>query len=493
MRGSAVGAGTKQNRPARYGWRYMHSGIIAGVALLSMTFAIPVARADYTDGLIASRKISMEAGVRLWRKAAWRNDDFLSEIRLGDLYANERADNKFHDPIEAYVWYYLATHSDGAFAHAGDWHARRIISQDYHRAMRLQNRLMLLLDAEQRADARKRIIYILSCRGADGYIKLGQIFSSRYGHDADGDDDRERRNGGDPTFQGLGGVWRSESEFRHGVRDHIADDSRDARRMMGITWNSVLVPNDGEALTFFHIADEMGHPLAREYIKTLNRQIQRAHGLGTRIARDAEERSRYWTPPYEFYPPGNSASGVPYTDECYLNTERQLAMGLAVKEVPTQAIQQSLWFLGWIGHPGKRPVGPGEAKAIGHYQASIGAETTDRLTAAEGVRLIQTAALRGDASSQNTLGVMYAKGIGVRRSFVRAEYWFQKAGDQRYAAALYHLSVLYKVGPEGIKQDLSKSNDYVTASALAGFRPTMNQLDELLEKTAVAKPRPGQH
>jgi TPR repeat protein len=109
------------------------------------------------------------------------------------------------------------------------------------------------------------------------------------------------------------------------------------------------------------------------------------------------------------------------------------------------------------------------------------------------VRLIQTAAIRGDASSQNTLGVMYAKGIGVPLNYVRAAYWFSKSGDQRYAAALYHLGVLYKKGPDGIRQDLSKANDYFTASAIAGFRPTMNQLSELLDNADAGPHREGHH
>ena len=37
---------------------------------------------------------------------------------------------------------------------------------------------MLLLNAEQREQARNRIVYILSCRGADGFIRLGQIHST---------------------------------------------------------------------------------------------------------------------------------------------------------------------------------------------------------------------------------------------------------------------------------------------------------------------------
>jgi hypothetical protein len=76
---------------------------------------------------------------------------------------------------------------------------------------------------------------------------------------------------------------------------------------------------------------------------------------------------------------------------------------------------------------------------------------------------------------------------------VRAAYWFTKSADQRFGAALYHMGVLYKVGPNGIRQDLSKANDFFTASALAGFRPTMNQLAELLGQADAGPHREGHH
>ena len=80
-------------------------------------------------------KISLEAAIRIWRKAAWQDDDFLSEIKLGDIYGDERGDNKFYDPVEAYVWYYLASVSTRIDDHIGDPYARRVISNDFHRAL----------------------------------------------------------------------------------------------------------------------------------------------------------------------------------------------------------------------------------------------------------------------------------------------------------------------------------------------------------------------
>lgn len=450
-------------------------GFCFGLAALSVAGAMPV-RADYTDGVVAEDKISREAAIRIWRKAAWQNDDFLSEIKLGDIYGEERGENKYYDPIESYVWYYLASVSDRSLAYVDDWRARRIVSNDFSRAMDRQSRLLFLLNAPQRTDAHDRIVYILSCRGADGYIKLGQIHST--GSDNPGEQDTGPDNRA--TYDALSDISRSRNSFRDNTeRAYQGGDAARAREMMGITTSSVIVPNDGEALTYFYIASNMGHPIAREYVRTLDNRLRRNQRLGPRIALEAAERAKYWYPPFEFYPPGQTQSGVPYTDECYVNIDMQKALLLAMS-IPQEAINHALSFLGW-------------GNAVSRYQATLLAEPTGKLTAAQRVRLIQTAALRGDAPSQNTLGVMYSKGYGVLRNFVRAEYWFKKAADQRYAAALYHLGVLYKVGPEGIKQDLSKSNDYMTASALAGFRPTMNQLQDLLFRAGAAPQRPGQH
>ena len=54
----------------------------------------------------------------------------------------------------------------------------------------------------------------------------------------------------------------------------------------------MIVKNDGEALTYFHIADDMGHPLAREYLRGLERGVRRQHPLGDRIADDAARNAQ---------------------------------------------------------------------------------------------------------------------------------------------------------------------------------------------------------
>jgi hypothetical protein len=473
------------------------SAVVALFFIAGLTVTGLPARADYTDGVIAANR-SLETAIRIWRRAAWQDDDFLSAIKLGDIYGDERGDNKFGDPVEAYVWYYLASVSFRIEDHIGDPNARRIISNDFHRALNEQQKLMLLLTADQREQARNRIVYILSCRGADGFIRLGQVHSTLLTQDQgwrSGGEYGEAANDSPMTYGGLTGVWHSQRDFRdRSLHEYDTGDALAARRMMGISNSSVIVPSDGEALVYFHIADNMGHPLAREYLRSLDAAVRQARWLGPRISQEAAEKAKYWFPPYEFYPMGDNASGVPHTDECTMSYERQRALSIVEVGVPFRAVQQALWFLGLTGAPRWATAAtPIELRAIARFQATQGDQPNGHIEPLEVVRLIQTAAIRGDASSQNTLGVMYAKGIGVPLNYVRAAYWFSKSGDQRYAAALYHLGVLYKKGPEGIRQDLAKGNDYFTAAALAGFKPGMNQLGNLLDAADTGPNREGHH
>ena len=122
-------------------------GLGAMLAVAGVSFLGTNARADFTDGIVAWSKISPQAGIRIWRKTAWQDDDFLSEMKLGDVYGDERGDNKYYDPVESYVWYYLATVSSRIGENISDRYARRVISNDFHRALNQQQKFMLLLTA----------------------------------------------------------------------------------------------------------------------------------------------------------------------------------------------------------------------------------------------------------------------------------------------------------------------------------------------------------
>jgi hypothetical protein len=284
-------------------------GLGVMLAMAGILFSGNIARADFTDGVVAWSRISPQAGIRIWRKAAWRDDDFLSEIKLGDVYGDERGGSKYYDPVESYVWYYLASISARVGENISDRYARRAISNNFHRALAQQQKFMLLMTAAQREDARNRIIYILSCRGADGFIKLGQIHATNAGYD-----DGRWRDYGDSadTYRGLGGVWNSQYNFRRNARGEFnRGDVADARRMMGIPNDSVIVPNDGEALMYFHIAANMGHPLANEYLRGLDPAVRGSRWLGPRISQEANEKAHYWAPPYEYYPLGITTAAFP--------------------------------------------------------------------------------------------------------------------------------------------------------------------------------------
>src|SRR6201996_3981357 len=109
------------------GWAF---GLGVALALAALTTFTNFAQADFTDGVVAWSRISPQAGIRIWRKAAWQDDDFLSAMKLGDVYGDERGDNKYYDPVESYVWYYLATVSSRLGENISDRYARRIISND---------------------------------------------------------------------------------------------------------------------------------------------------------------------------------------------------------------------------------------------------------------------------------------------------------------------------------------------------------------------------
>ncbi|WP_314879189.1 tetratricopeptide repeat protein, partial [Haemophilus parahaemolyticus] len=59
---------------------------------------------------------------------------------------------------------------------------------------------------------------------------------------------------------------------------------------------------------------------------------------------------------------------------------------------------------------------------------------------------------QGDASTQFNLGVMYAKGRGVKQDDVEAVKWYRQAAEQGDAEAQFNLGVMYAKG-RGVKQD----------------------------------------
>lgn len=59
---------------------------------------------------------------------------------------------------------------------------------------------------------------------------------------------------------------------------------------------------------------------------------------------------------------------------------------------------------------------------------------------------------QGDAYAQFSLGIMYAKGVGVAKDEVEAFRWFRKAAEQGYAGAQLNLGKKY-INGDGVQRD----------------------------------------
>ncbi len=401
--------------------------------------------------------------MRDWRKAAWQRDDFFAQIKLGQLYAH---DASFYDPVEAFVWYSMALRDDRNVS--VDEVAADTFNSLWNQASDDQSKLSASLTLDQRLEARQRIIYVLGCRGADGFISLGRLHesaNSRYGPRQDGGKCRSSNSGS------------SSSRMPDARCQPESDDSQ----QLG------LVPSDSDALMYFDIAQAEGHPLANDYARSPYNTVVSNEPGGRDIVNDARSRSLNWFRPFEFYP-GQTRGGTLHTDECVETLEQHEVLKRA-NEIWDSALERALWLMGLLKSPNGAPCPPALLhEAIGKFQNLLSDDPTGFLTAQEKVRLIQMAAVNGDADSQVELGVMYTKGIGVVLNYARAEYWFSKAADQRCGEALYYLGVLYQAGVPGVQRDTDKAARYVTASALAGFKPIRNRLVELLAKDCKSAP-----
>lgn len=62
------------------------------------------------------------------------------------------------------------------------------------------------------------------------------------------------------------------------------------------------------------------------------------------------------------------------------------------------------------------------------------------------------AAELGNASAQNSLGLMYHYGVGVPQNYIEAEKWYRLAVEQGFAEAQYFLGGMYANG-QGVPQN----------------------------------------
>jgi hypothetical protein len=147
-------------------------------------------------------------------------------------------------------------------------------------------------------------------------------------------------------------------------------------------------------------------------------------------------------------------------------------------------IAEALNYLNVIqGKPTKEDeVYPGDIQTL---QAMLGREPTGRLSGIEKVRAIQYAAVNGSPKAQLVLAVMYSEGVGVRRDYARAFHWYSEAEKQGSAEAKYAMSTFFSLGMDGVAdQDKAQAVVYQIDGALAGFKPSVGRLQQVLAQVS---------
>jgi len=149
--------------------------VLAALTACLFAMASP-ARADVAECERAYQLGRKDEAIKLCRRAAWQENDFFAQVKLGDIYSAKREDDKgYYDAVEAYVWYFIASHNSAIFDHfhldaAADFVVSKLANAEKEAEGIYRNLLQ-----DERIDARNRIMYIAACRGGDGFILLGQL------------------------------------------------------------------------------------------------------------------------------------------------------------------------------------------------------------------------------------------------------------------------------------------------------------------------------
>jgi uncharacterized protein len=111
----------------------------------------------------------------------------------------------------------------------------------------------------------------------------------------------------------------------------------------------------------------------------------------------------------------------------------------------------------------------------------------DRGAHAQALPAIEALATAGHAAAQNTLGVMYDRGLGVAPDVARAMTWFQRAAAQGDAKAQANLGVLHEQG-RGVPRDLAAAVAWYRLAAAQGRGVAENNLATILASGQAGPP-----
>lgn len=398
--------------------------------------------------------------------------DFFSQLELARRYEGQRAaDKNLQDDVEAAVWWAMALSNPDGYAPISAY-GRRSPQGESQAASRfdgcrgverrqaydhLEKLLSRMVTAEQ-DQVRDRVIYILSTQGAPGFRTLARMHDRAFGPFGEPSDDRQA------------------IEARGKTPSNPATPAA----------LNLFQRNDVDAYLYNFLAVQTGDVGAYVMLKDFERSSAERAAAGGFV----EVKARRWTPPLEFYPPEAPESGVPHSDESdQYNDNQQAALG-RLRELPFVHIAESLAYLKVIAKP---VVSEAEVPAsdVETLQAMLGRPTTGVLAPIEKVRAIQYAAVNGSPKAQLVLAVMYAEGVGVPRDYARAFHWFSEADKQGSAEAKYAMSTYFSLGVAGVAdQDRAQAVVYQIDAALAGFKPSVGRLQQVLAQVSRAPRAP---
>jgi TPR repeat protein len=412
--------------------------------------------------------------IRALRQGGFRGD-FFAQLELSRRYEGQRAvDKNLEDPVEAAVWYAMALANAGGYSPIAAYERRNGKDKgplsrfddcrafERHAAYGALDRLLSRMSTEEREKVRNRVIYVLSTQGADGYRALARV------HD------------------GFFGPFGEPSDNLQAIEAYGSSKRTGAPAALDL-----FRRNDVDAYLYNYLAVQTGDVSAYVMLKDFERSSPQRASYGGFV----ETKAKRWIPPYEFYPPESPDSGVPHSDESDPSGDAKEAALARLPELPFVHIGEALSYLRVIPSPvlDERMLSTNDAQT---FQAMIGRPVTGRLSAIEKVRAVQYAAVNGSSKAQLVLAVMYSEGVGVPRDYARAYHWYEEAERQGSAEAKYAMSTFFSLGLQGVAdQDRAKAVVYQLDGALAGFKPSVWRLQQLLSQVsrpprAAGEPRP---
>ena len=402
--------------------------------------------------------------IRILRRAAFRGD-FFAQLELGRRYEGQRAvDRNLDDPVEGAVWYAMALSNPDGYAQVSAL-GRRASNGDSTTTSRFDNcrgverrtayatldRLLARMDSSEQEKVRSRMIYILSSQGAEGFRTLARIHDDGFG------------------------LFGEPSDNPQAVAAKGRPHSPGAPAAMNL-----FPRNDVDAYLYNYLAVQTGDVGAYVMLKDFERSSAQRAGYGAFV----ESKAKRWVPPYEFYPPDSPLSGVPHVDESNWRDENTDVALERLSELPFVHISEALAYLRVTPKAVAKEseLYPGDIQTL---QAMLGREPTGRLTGIEKVRAIQYAAVNGSPKAQLVLAVMYSEGVGVRRDYARAFKWYGEADKQGSSEAKYAMSTFFSLGMDGVAdQNKAQAVVYQIDSALAGFKPSIGRLQQVLQQVS---------